>query len=138
MNLRRHQARQQRRRLIAGQARGFDGVVGGVGGGLLGREQSLQLIPQSRDAAFRIGKVAIRGGVQDGEEAAERVAGRRDDGLRVAAIHFQREGGGEEAQALFKSPLMKPARAAAGVQTIQASKGARPGAATLAVSGSTG
>lgn len=112
--------------------------MGGVSGGLLGREQRFELIPQPRDAAFGIRKVAVRGGVQNGEETAERVAGRGNDGLGVAPIHFQREGGGEEPQAFLEASLMAPARAASGIQATQASKGARPGAATLAVSGSTG
>ena len=126
--------------MVPGQPRGFHRVMGGINGGLLGREQRFQLVAEAGHTAFGIGEVAVRGGIQHHEEAAQRVAGRGDDGAFMATIQLQRQGGGKETQTFLEARLQGAARASGngvGLQAVQSSKGARPGAASFTPSGST-
>lgn len=99
----------------------------------MGREQGFELVPEPRDLPFRIRKMLVGGGVQHRDEAAQRVAGRRDDGLVVAAIQLEGQRRREEAEAFFEAALERPARSRA-----HASKGTTPGATAFMPSGSTG
>ena len=84
--------------------------------------------------------MTLRGGVQHRKETPERIAAGGHHRAVVPAIQVKGQGRGEETEAFFEAALKGAARAdgdGVGVQTDQGSKGTRPGAATLAPSGST-
>lgn len=84
--------------------------------------------------------MAIRGGIQHRKETPERIAGGGHHSAVVPAIQFKGQGRGEETETFLKAALKRATRAGGDgveIQADQGSKGTRPGAATLAPSGST-
>ncbi len=105
------QLRQQRRGLVAAEARGFEGAVQKQLGLLLQVKQSLPLVFQPRQFSVPIFKVLLRRRLENGHEAFHRVTGGAQGGGAVTVVALQGQGRGEKAQAILEARLERPSGA---------------------------